>query len=64
MNYKLISVIELSEQLGVPPSWVYARTRIKGPESIPCIRVGKYCKFQIEKVMEWLEKRNKRGLDH
>jgi hypothetical protein len=35
MNQKLIGVSELAEFLGVPLSWVYARTRLKGTDSIP-----------------------------
>jgi excisionase family DNA binding protein len=58
MTGKLIGVNELSEVLGVPPSWVYTRTRLKGSNTIPCIRVGKYCKFNLDDVMKWLEKQN------
>lgn len=54
----LVGVNQLAEIIGVPPSWIYARTRIKGPESIPCIRVGKYCKFNLNEVMKWLEQQN------
>jgi predicted DNA-binding transcriptional regulator AlpA len=60
MDYRLVGVNELSEKLGVPPSWVYARTRIKGPDTIPCIRVGKYLKFKLDAVMEWIEQQNER----
>ena len=56
---KLIGVNELAEILGVPPSWVYARTRLKGgPDSIPCLRVGKYLKFEFDKVLDWLKEKN------
>jgi hypothetical protein len=58
MDQRLIGVNELAETLGVPPSWVYARTRLKGSESIPCLRVGKYLKFEFDKVMDWLKKQN------
>ena len=58
MNQKLIGVNELAEILGVPPSWVYAHTRLKGPDTIPCLRVGKYLKFEFDEVFEWLKKRN------
>ena len=58
MNVNLIGVNELSETLGVPPSWIYARTRIKGPDAIPCLRVGKYCRFKVDDVMEWIERQN------
>ena len=58
MSVNLIGVNELSEVLGVPPSWIYARTRIKGENAIPCLRVGKYCRFNLDDVMKWLEKQN------
>jgi hypothetical protein len=59
MDLNLVGVNELSEKLGVPPSWIYARTRIKGPDAIPCIRVGKYIKFKIEDVIDWLESKDR-----
>lgn len=58
MNKKLIGVSELAENLGVPSSWVYAHTRLKGSDSIPCLRVGKYLKFEFDKVMDWLRNKN------
>ena len=58
MIQKLIGVNELAEVLGVPPSWVYACTRLKGPDSIPCLRVGKYLKFEFDEVMDWLKSQN------
>ena len=58
MNQKLIGVNELAEVLGVPPSWVYARSRETGPESIPRLKVVKYVKFELGKVMDWLKEKN------
>jgi len=55
---KLIGVTELAEILGVPPSWVYARSRETGPGSVPRLKVGKYVKFDLDKVMEWLKSQN------
>ena len=55
---KLIGVNELAENLGVPPSWVYARSRETGPGSVPRLKVGKYVKFELDKVMEWLKEKN------
>ena len=56
----LVGVNQLAEILGVPPSWVYSRTRINGPDAIPSILVGKYRKFKVPVVMEWLERQNER----
>lgn len=64
MSTKLIGVNELAETLGVPPSWIYARTRLKGPDTIPHLKVGKYVKFKTDpergpvEVMEWIQAQN------
>jgi len=55
---KLVGVNELAETLGVPPSWVYARSRESGQGSIPRLKVGKYVKFELDKVMDWLKEKN------
>jgi hypothetical protein len=57
MTRKLVGVNGLGEVLNVNPSWIYARTRLKGPDQIPHIRCGKYVRFDIDTVLEWLEKK-------
>ena len=47
---------ELAKELKVDTSWVYSRTRLTGPDAIPRIKVGKYLRFQITEVMEWLKR--------
>ena len=56
MNEQLLTVDELAEYLNFPKSWVYHRTRQRGPNAIPVIRCKKYCRFVISDVLEWLEK--------
>ena len=58
MNQNLLSVEELSEILRVPKSWVYSRSRETGPDSMPRIKVGKYCRFELDKVMNWIKEQN------
>lgn len=55
MAIRLIGVNELAETLSVVPSWIYSRTRIKGDGQIPHLRCGKYVRFDIDEVMEWLQ---------
>lgn len=55
MNQNLLSVDELSVTLNVPKSWVYSRSRETGPGSMPKIRVGKYVRFELDKVLDWLK---------
>jgi len=57
MNEQLLTVDELAEKLKAPPSWIYSRTRQTGPDTIPMIRVGKYCRFRLDDVLAWLERK-------
>ena len=58
MNQNLLSVEELSQVLNVHKSWVYSRSREKGPDAMPKVKVGKYCRFLLDDVMDWLKKKN------
>ncbi|MDA3897699.1 MAG: helix-turn-helix domain-containing protein [Desulfobacteraceae bacterium] len=58
MNDNLLSVGELAQSLNVPKSWVYSRTRETGANVIPRLKVGKYVRFRLNDVMEWLEGQN------
>lgn len=51
----LHTVNELAQVLKVPKSWIYAKTRETGPNSIPRIKVGKYLRFEIDQVLNWLK---------
>jgi excisionase family DNA binding protein len=53
---ELLTINEMAERLKVPLSWLYSRTRITRPGSIPRIKVGKYVRFVESDVMEWLRK--------
>ncbi len=55
---KLVGVNELAESLNVPKSWVYSRTRETGPDAMPRIKVGKYCRFVFDDVLDWLKSQN------
>jgi excisionase family DNA binding protein len=52
---KLLTVEELAKELKVKPSWVYGETRKTGPRSIPKLRVGKYLRFNLQEVLDWLK---------
>lgn len=53
-NTELMDVAEIARVLHVPVSWVYERTRRRGQERIPHIKLGKYLRFEIDSVREWL----------
>jgi len=56
-SQELLTVDELAQRLKVPPSWVYGYSRRRGPDSIPKIKVGKYLRFELREVKNWLEKK-------
>lgn len=62
MDVKLLTVEELAKEWRVPKSWIYSRTRERGPKRIPLIRVGKYIRFVESEVMEWIIKRTENRL--
>jgi excisionase family DNA binding protein len=53
----LMDVDQLAGYLGVPKGWIYDRTRLLD-NPIPHLKVGKYLRFDLEEVMNWLRNRN------
>jgi hypothetical protein len=58
-HLELIDSAELANRWRVPESWIRNRTRARTPrdERIPCIRLGRYVRFEWGSVRlaEWLE---------
>jgi hypothetical protein len=53
----LCNIDEMAADLKVPKSWLYGQTRLKGKHTIPCLRVGKYLRFDPIEVRGWLKQR-------
>lgn len=53
-----LTIDEIAEILKVPKSWIYSHTRETGPDAIPRIKVGKYLRFEPDKVMQWIKDQN------
>jgi len=53
---QLYTVSEIADDLRVPKSWIYSRTRETGPDSMPRLKLGKYLRFEKEKVRKWAAK--------
>jgi len=52
----LLTVQEVAQLCKVPVSWVYERTRLRGLERIPHVKLGKYLRFDLSEVRSWLRK--------
>ena len=49
----LMDVAEAARVLHVPISWVYERTRRRGRDRIPHIKLGKYLRFVRSEIVMW-----------
>jgi excisionase family DNA binding protein len=52
----LLTVAEVAELLRVPVSWVYERTRRRGIDRLPHLKIGKYLRFSHQEVANWLQR--------
>ena len=59
----LLTVTELAGVLNVPPSWIYQRTR-QGPKAIPFMRIGRYVRFDPERVKSFFMDKTKNMNGH
>lgn len=54
---------ELAERLKVSTSWVFEQTRqrakARNKSPLPCIRLGKYCRFSWVAVCQWMAENNR-----
>ena len=50
----IITPEELAARLKVPDSWVYEKTRGRCRNPIPCLRLGRYVRFNWVDVATWL----------
>jgi excisionase family DNA binding protein len=54
---ELLTIDEMADRLKVHKSWLYQFTRLKDEDTIPHLKVGKYLRFEEDKVMEWIKER-------
>lgn len=58
-NEKLLTADEVANMLNVSKSLIYRYTHLK---KIPCLRLGKYLRFNSADISSWLDQ-HKRGGD-
>ncbi len=52
----IITLAELAERLKVSQRWVYEKSRRRCQNPLPCIRIGRYLRFNWLDVSAWLQK--------
>jgi excisionase family DNA binding protein len=55
---RLLTAGELADRLQVPETWVRAHTR---NGHLPAVRLGRYWRYQLKSVQEYLEKQEQGG---
>ncbi len=51
---RLLNIDELALFLNVQKSWIYGQTRLAKTTGFPVVKVGKYCRFDLQAVLFWL----------
>jgi len=57
--YEVIDANELAKRWNVPASWIREQTRTRAGDPLPCIRFGRYVRFEwgSPPLMAWYERR-------
>jgi excisionase family DNA binding protein len=51
---QILTLAEIADRLKVSQRWVYEKTRNRCQNPLPCIRIGRYLRFNWQDVSEWL----------
>jgi hypothetical protein len=56
---QLVTAKELAEKWNLPLSWIVDHCRVRCADSIPCFRLGRYTRFDLEspELAAWLARR-------
>jgi hypothetical protein len=59
LNFEVIDAVELANRWRVPASWIREQTRQRAVDPLPCVRLGRYVRFEWEspKLVAWWDKR-------
>jgi hypothetical protein len=60
--YEVINTVELAKRWNLPESWIRDQVRTRAADPIPCLRFGRYVKFEWPhpELLAWLA-RKRRG---
>jgi predicted DNA-binding transcriptional regulator AlpA len=57
----ILTLAELAQRLKVSERWCYEKTRSRCLTPLPCIRIGRYLRFDWVRVSAWLESHTNAG---
>jgi hypothetical protein len=58
-EYEIIDSKELARRWNVPETWVREQTRSRAADRLPCVRLGKYVRFEwgSPELQQWFARR-------
>jgi hypothetical protein len=58
-GYEVIDAAELAKRWSLPESWIREQTRSRSSDPLPCIRFGRYVRFEwgSPKLSSWYNRR-------
>jgi excisionase family DNA binding protein len=59
----LLTPDEVATRLKVRKSWVFEKTRRRSQDPLPCLRIGRYIRFNWPDVEQWLARHQSNGLE-
>jgi hypothetical protein len=59
--FEVIDAAELANRWRIPKTWILEQTRSRASQPIPCVRLGRYVRFEWDSpaLLKWWEKRRK-----
>jgi predicted DNA-binding transcriptional regulator AlpA len=58
---QILTLVELAQRLKVSERWVYEKSRRRCQNPLPCIRIGRYLRFDWLEVSAWLRQQTGRA---
>jgi excisionase family DNA binding protein len=55
----ILTLSEVAERLKVSERWIYEKTRRRSQNPLPCIRIGRYLRFDWVSVSAWLRQQER-----
>jgi predicted DNA-binding transcriptional regulator AlpA len=56
---QILTLAELAQRLKVSERWVYEKCRRRCQNPLPCIRIGRYLRFDWVSVSAWLRQQER-----
>jgi excisionase family DNA binding protein len=56
---QILTLKEVAERLKVSERWVYEKCRRRCQNPLPCIRIGRYLRFDWTRVSAWLREQER-----